>query len=64
MTAAEVVAGSLGASIGDVLRIAGPLVAHGLVTVAVTMNDAVLLGRSGAEVLALPRRPDRSSWSP
>ena len=34
------------------LRISGPLIANGLVTVAVTMNDSVLLGRSGAEVLA------------
>ncbi|WP_454295380.1 MATE family efflux transporter [Salana multivorans] len=36
----------------SMLRISGPLIANGLVTVAVTMNDSVLLGRSGAEVLA------------
>ncbi len=48
---AATIPASLGAAIRAVLRIAGPLVAHGLVTVVVTMNDVVLLGRSGAEVL-------------
>ncbi|MFT4296182.1 MAG: hypothetical protein QM582_12305, partial [Micropruina sp.] len=41
----------VGQAIRAVVRIATPLVGHGVVTVVVTMNDAFLLGSSGAAVL-------------